>query len=87
MSQPEPTPPQAAPPEPPRPHWSFVSVALFVVGLLILIPSGLCTAFFGAMSLGGGDPSFLGMVLLVGALPIAIGLGLVYAGLNTRRRD
>jgi hypothetical protein len=76
-----------APPQPARPHWTFISVALFVIGLLILIPSGLCTAVLGVMSLGGGDPSFLGIVLLVGVLPMAIGLGLVYAGLNTRRRD
>ena len=86
MSQSE-SPPPPVPPQAPPPHWTFISGALFAIGLLILIPSGLCTAFFGVMSLGGGDPSFLMMALMVGALPIAIGLGLVYAGLNTRRRD
>ena len=78
---------ESPPPQPPPPHWTFISVALFVIGLLILIPSGLCTAVFGVMSLGEGDPSFLGMVLLFGVVPMAIGFGLLYAGLSLRRRD
>jgi hypothetical protein len=76
----------------PRPHWTALSVVLFVIGLLILVPSGLCTGIFGAVSLfGGGDVqeslAALLAILLYGAIPIAIGAVLVYAGLKARRRE
>src|SRR6185295_6004215 len=41
MSQPDPL----ESPKTPRPHWTVASVALFVIGLLILMPSGLCSAW------------------------------------------
>lgn len=69
-----------------KPHWTVLSVALFAIGLLILIPSGLCTAL-GIISMATTDPSFLGIVLLFGGTPIVIGVGLVFVGLKVRRRD
>ena len=30
-----------------KPHWTAASIALFALGLLILVPSGLCTALVG----------------------------------------
>jgi hypothetical protein len=39
MSQPDDKQPQA--------HWTAGSVALIVIGLVILIPSGLCTTVIG----------------------------------------
>ena len=69
---------------PPKLRWTFVSIALFSVGLLILVPSGLCTAVFGVMSLTEGD-GLLGFALIAGGLPMALGIGLVLAGLEARR--
>jgi hypothetical protein len=67
-----------------------LSVALFVIGLLILVPSGLCTGLVGIVALfdsqtGLGD--FLQIVVPIAGVPIAVGALLVYAGLKTRRRD
>jgi hypothetical protein len=74
-----------------RPRWTFISVALFVVGLLILVPSGLCTALIGLpfafSSLGGADSQMATMILIFGVVPMALGAALVYAGLQSRRRD
>jgi len=69
-----------------QPRWTFISLALFVLGLLILIPSGLCTAIGSFFSLTEGDPSFILLVLMFGALPIAGGAVLVWAGLKARPR-
>ena len=81
MSQPEP-PSQAN-----SPRWTFISVALFVLGLLILIPSGLCTAGFGAFALAEGDPSGILLLLMFGGIPMAAGAVLMWAGLQARPRD
>ena len=69
-------------------RWTGVSIAFLVVGLLILVPSGLCTALLGGATLiEDADPAGLFAVLLYGAVPIALGAALVYAGFNMRRRD
>jgi hypothetical protein len=82
---------QDSPPQQCKPRWTFVSVALFVIGLLILIPSGLCTALIGLpfafSSLGGADSQMASMILIFGVVPMALGAALVYAGLQSRRRD
>lgn len=74
-----------------RARWTAVSVALFVLGLAILIPSGLCTAYVGVFALlpavADGDFSILLAVSIVAGPAIAIGASLVYAGLNARRFD
>jgi len=84
MSQPGPA------EEPNRPHWTVASVALFVIGLLILLLSGLCTAWglvFAIGALAVGDVSLLAVVLIVGGVPLALGIALVLWGLRLRRRD
>ena len=69
-------------------RWTGVSIAFLVVGLLILVPSGLCTALIGGATLiEDADPAGLIAVLLYGAVPMALGAALVYAGFNMRRRD
>jgi len=69
-------------------RWTAVSIAFLVVGLLILVPSGLCTALLGVATLiEDADPSGVLAVLLYGAVPLALGAALVYAGFNMRRRD
>ncbi len=82
--------PDPAPIPPKRPHWTLVSVVLFAIGMLILIPSGLCTGVVGLYLLAD-DPSqfleFLVLILPYGAVPMALGAGLVYAGLKSRRHD
>lgn len=82
MSSPQPPPPK-------KPHWTMLSVVLFVLGLLILIPSGLCTGLLGLPLLIGpsGDLSVLPLVLIYGGVPMALGVSLVLAGLRARRRD
>lgn len=88
MSSIKPLLPDGTPPK--RPHWTLVSVVLFVIGMLILIPSGLCTGVVGLYLLAD-DPSqfleFLVLILPYGAIPMALGAGLVYAGLKSRRHD
>ena len=72
------------------PRWTGASIALFVLGLLIVVPSGLCTAILGGAvlieDLPDVDFSGLFAVLLYGALPIGIGAALVYAALKLRRK-
>ena len=69
-------------------RWTFISIALFVIGLLILVPAGLCTLTLGALFLT--DPSdagaFFGAVLVFGGVPMALGALLVWAGLKARER-
>jgi hypothetical protein len=73
-----------------RPRWTAGAVAVFALGLLIFIPSGLCTGIIGVLSLFDSATDFgefLVIVLPVGGLPMVIGAALVYAGLKLRRRD
>jgi uncharacterized BrkB/YihY/UPF0761 family membrane protein len=87
MSQPDPQ------TQPSRPRWTFISVAMFILGLLILVPSGLCTVVFGGMILiqpdgSPGEILSIGlMVLMFGVVPMAVGGLLVWAGLKARSRD
>ena len=88
------TAPPSGPASPPgqRRQWGALSVTLLVIGLLILIPSGLCTGIFGIGAIYGmltespGEGlSILMEALMVGGIPLAIGGILVYAGLQARR--
>lgn len=71
-------------------RWTGASIALFVLGLLILLPSGLCTAIFGVAALNEGlsttDLDGLFAVLLTGGIPATIGAALVYAAFKIRGR-
>jgi len=76
----------------PPPGRMIGGMALIVVGLLILIPSGLCTAVMGGMSLFEMFSSSTGLnilpeVLTFGLPFIAIGIALFYAGRRMRRRQ
>jgi hypothetical protein len=79
---------------PPPPRRSKTSIALITVGLLILIPSGLCTGTVGVGFLWNeilqvgflGFTDMLGLVLMLGGVPIAIGAGLLFWGLRRPRR-
>ncbi len=73
-----------------HPRWTAGAVALFAIGLLVLVPSGLCTGIIGILSLFDGATDFgefLVIVLPVGGVPMVMGAALVYAGLKLRRRD
>jgi hypothetical protein len=75
-------------------HWTAWSLTLFIIGLLILVPSGLCTGVFGIGVLFDSNsgwknaaiPLFV-MVLVIGGLPMFVGGALVAAGLGMRRRN
>jgi hypothetical protein len=74
----------------PTPGRMLGGMALIIIGLLILIPSGLCTAFFGAMSIwetisGGTGLSVLPEALMFGAPFIVVGALLFYAGRRLRK--
>ncbi|HEY4114251.1 MAG TPA: hypothetical protein VGM17_09345 [Rhizomicrobium sp.] len=78
---------------PPQPRWGVISVALMVIGLLILVPSGLCTGLMGLgalFSVFTGNvrdaTSTLAMVAVVGGIPVVIGGVLVFAALKLRRK-
>ena len=74
-------------PEAPRRHWTAGAVALVVLGLLILIPSGLCTATMGVTSIIAmftpnvsglvGGVMLLIMTLVIGGPFVALGIGLI----------
>ncbi|HWA03984.1 MAG TPA: hypothetical protein VG819_10710 [Rhizomicrobium sp.] len=88
MSQPEPA------PKYPPPSGSLGGCALFVIGMLFLVPSGLCTAFGGVALVGEllSDPAELardsGMFAGFAALTLgclAIGVTLVWMAVGRRR--
>ena len=68
-------------------RWTFISVALFVLGLLIIIPSGLCTAFLGVFMFAEADSSGILLLLMFGGIPMAAGAVLMWAGLKARSRE
>ena len=59
---------------------------LLAVGILVAGVSGLCSLAFFVMGLGdGGLSGILPMILVVGGLPFAIGLGLFFGGRSLLR--
>jgi hypothetical protein len=77
------------PPQQSKPRWTGLSIALFVIGLLILVPSGLCTGLgllFALSPYGLSEPSVLLTVLTIGGVPMALGAVLVWAGIKARPR-
>jgi hypothetical protein len=81
----------------PRPRYSTGGiVALIVVGLLLLVPSGLCTAAVGLGAIYGmiaspqnaGDAlGVIPMVLIVGGPFIAGGAALLITGIRRSRAN
>jgi hypothetical protein len=70
----EQTPPQ------PKKSWPGASLALFILGLCILVPSGLCTATAIVIY----PPAVL-VSLMLGGVPMAIGAALVWGAMRARR--
>jgi hypothetical protein len=71
------------------------AIALLVVGLLILVPSGLCTGFMTIypimMALSSRTPNgdignFVGLALTVGAPFVLVGGFLTWSGIKRLRR-
>lgn len=82
------------PPEPPRrsPSIGCIGAALAIIGVLIVIPSGLCVAIGGILmitdALEGVTSLFWNPGGLLLVLPFgAVGLLLVWLGARLRNRD
>jgi hypothetical protein len=84
-------------PASPRPPLTRGGLAMVIIGLLILVPSGLCTGFFGITSVisllgnvkGEGRyyaEGILEAALVIGVGPITIGAILLIIGLRRRER-
>ncbi len=82
-------------PDPARRPSLAVTIALLVIGLLILIPSGLCTGFFALVSDRGSNINpgsvsdrqrFLGLSLVIGGPFILLGGFMVWRGVKRLRR-
>lgn len=86
MSQPEPT---------AKPKYSAAgTAALMIIGLLILVPSGLCTGIFGGGAILdaivhpenlGDSISLLGAAAVFGGPFVAVGGVLVWLGIKRMR--
>jgi hypothetical protein len=73
---------------PPRRPWSFVSIFLITLGLLMLVPSGLCTGLFGGGALFGGDQflrKYMAGFFVMGGSLFVVGAGLVWLGVHLHR--
>lgn len=78
-----------------KPRRGLISgIALLAIGLVILIPSGLCTGVFGGGALvdavmhpgnAGDAASMLGMALIYGAPFVILGAFLVHLGVRRLR--
>jgi hypothetical protein len=87
MSTEEPKPPL---PQPPPPRWTWGAGALFALGVLITVPSGLCTGLFGFIALANNTNEYripILMVLQYGGVPLLLGCLLIWAGFRLRKRD
>jgi hypothetical protein len=79
-------------PEPPKPRWTGSAIAIFAIGLLIFIPSGLCTSALGigaiadAFSSNGFDYGTVIMALIVGGPFMLLGALLMRTGWRGRKR-
>ncbi len=83
-------------PDPQKPlRWTATGIALFVIGLLILVPSGLCATsallfFLGSLFSRNSQVLQLSAVTLfaviIAAPFILLGLGFIRTGLKERRR-
>jgi hypothetical protein len=79
MSDQQPTPPSG-----PRPASVGVSILLFVIGVILLLP-GLCALFFMGLGGGGTDPIFV----LLWAICFGIaagGIALIASAIRRQRR-
>ncbi len=77
-----------------RRHWTLGAIALVVIGLLLLVPSGLCTGVFGVAMITEAPRSSvidalntLAIALVVGGPFIVGGAVLIYAGFRLSKRN
>ncbi|SRR6266446_7282553 len=75
MSQPDPTKETKTP-------WTAGSIALLVIGVLVMVASGLCSASFGLPILFS---PYGALVLIFGGIPFLVGAALVDAARYYRR--
>ena len=68
------------PPQQKKPSWPGASLALFILGLCMLVPSGLCTAIAIVVY-----PLGILVFLLLGGIPMAMGGALIWGALRARR--
>ena len=79
----------------PKPPLTAVGVAFVAIGLLILVPSGLCAGLLGIGGLsaivqeGSSSDAVTLLTELVGllAIPVALGVLLLFLGLRLRKKD
>jgi len=79
---------------PQQPGGNLAGCALFSIGLLLLIPSGICTAIGGIGLVAGmiTDPASLArnfddtlFFAAITLIPLGLGIALVWAGIRARR--
>jgi hypothetical protein len=63
-----------------KPSWPGASLALFILGLCILVPSGLCTTIAIVVY-----PFGILVFLMLGGIPMAMGAALIWGALRARR--
>lgn len=79
--------------EPAKPKKTASGIAFLIIGLIILVPSGLCTGLFGGAALlamithpGNGDAlGLLPMAIIFGGPFVALGGFLVWQGIRNLR--
>jgi divalent metal cation (Fe/Co/Zn/Cd) transporter len=76
---------QPAPPPDPRPASIGVSILLFVIGVILLLP-GLCALFFMGLGGGGTEPIFVVLWLICFGIA-AGGIALIVHAVRRQRRS
>ena len=69
------------PPQQKQPSWPGASLALFILGLCILMPAGMCTVVAIAIY-----PPMIVVALMLGGIPAAMGGALIWGALKARHR-
>jgi len=69
------------PPQQNQPSWPGASLALFILGLCILVPCGLCTVVAIVIY-----PPMIVVALMLGGIPAAMGGALIWGALKARHR-
>lgn len=72
-----------------RPGLVASGIAVIMAGLVIFLPSGLCTAIFGLANIGSairsGQWSGLLFVIGIGIIPVGVGALTIWAGIQILR--
>lgn len=81
-------------PPPPRADSLGGTIVLLVLGLLVLVPSGLCTGFYGVIGVmgmldkhdQGYGPLFFGSALVIGGPFVVGGAAMLWIGIRRLRK-